>query len=66
MNFQPGSGYDVALTVFRAIGVPTNNQNVPLPSSQGSITRPGSGSQWNSQPMPGHSRPGEETLVEAE
>ncbi|KAL8768839.1 MAG: hypothetical protein Q9209_005020 [Squamulea sp. 1 TL-2023] len=49
MNFRPESGYDVALKVFRAIGVPVSDKNISPPASQGSLTRPVS--QWNAGPQ---------------
>ncbi|KAL8789718.1 MAG: hypothetical protein Q9213_000968 [Squamulea squamosa] len=45
MNFRPESGYNVALKVFRAIGVPVSDKNISPPASQGSLTRPVS--QWS-------------------
>ncbi|KAL8846064.1 MAG: hypothetical protein Q9221_008810 [Calogaya cf. arnoldii] len=47
MNFRPESGYDTAVNVFRAIGVPISDKNISPPASQGSLTRPVS--QWSGQ-----------------
>ncbi|KAL8651903.1 MAG: hypothetical protein Q9226_004492 [Calogaya cf. arnoldii] len=47
MNFRPESGYDTAVNVLRAIGVPISDKNMSPPASQGSLTRPVS--QWSGQ-----------------
>ena len=40
MNFRPASGYDYAVNVFRAFGIPITDRNMPPPASQGSSSRP--------------------------
>ncbi|KAL8799944.1 MAG: hypothetical protein Q9200_007405 [Gallowayella weberi] len=51
MNFHPESGYDIALNVFRAIGLPISDMNEPPPGSQGGIKQLGSALQPNNQPL---------------
>ncbi|KAL8671155.1 MAG: hypothetical protein Q9168_004332 [Polycauliona sp. 1 TL-2023] len=50
MNFRPDSGYDHAVNVFRAHGVPISDKNLSPPASQGSLTRPVSLPLGNSNP----------------
>ncbi|KAI4109858.1 MAG: hypothetical protein LQ339_001642 [Xanthoria mediterranea] len=50
MNFRPESGYDFAVNIFRAIGVPLSDKNISPPASQGSLSRPVP--QWSSQQVP--------------
>ncbi|KAL8668904.1 MAG: hypothetical protein Q9224_007769, partial [Gallowayella concinna] len=51
MNFHPDSGYDIAVSVFRAIGLPISDMNEPPPGSQGGIKQPSSVLQLNHQPL---------------
>lgn len=50
MNFRPESGYDFAVNIFRAIGVPLSDKNISPPASQGSLSRPVP--QWSGQQVP--------------
>ncbi|CAO1597042.1 hypothetical protein XANCAGTX0491_000871 [Xanthoria calcicola] len=50
MNFRPESGYDFAVNIFRAIGVPLSDKNFSPPASQGSLSRPVP--QWSGQQVP--------------
>ncbi|KAL8800559.1 MAG: hypothetical protein Q9182_005114 [Xanthomendoza sp. 2 TL-2023] len=54
MNFHPESGYDIALNIFRANGLPISDMNEPPPGSQGGIKRPGSTLQPNNQLLQRH------------
>ncbi|KAL8728103.1 MAG: hypothetical protein Q9166_005628 [cf. Caloplaca sp. 2 TL-2023] len=49
MNFRPESGYEVAVKVFRAIGVPISDKNISASASQSSNPRPTPN--WNGQPV---------------
>ncbi|KAL8860646.1 MAG: hypothetical protein Q9178_002999 [Gyalolechia marmorata] len=64
MNFRPESGYDVAVKVFRAIGVPVSHKNIPPSASQSSITRPVSHS--SVQQLPPYSVNSEDTSLKPE
>ncbi|KAL8904253.1 MAG: hypothetical protein Q9171_007116 [Xanthocarpia ochracea] len=64
MNFWPESGYDVAVKIFRAIGVPVSDKNIPPSASQSSITRPVSHS--SVQKLPPYSVCSEDTPLKPE
>ncbi|KAI4261712.1 MAG: hypothetical protein L6R42_003092 [Xanthoria sp. 1 TBL-2021] len=50
MNFRPELGYEFAVNIFRAIGVPLSDKNNSPPASQGSLSRPVP--QWSGQQVP--------------
>lgn len=64
MNFRPESGYDVAVKIFRAIGVPVSERNMAPSASQSSITRPVSHS--SIQQLPPYSVYSEDTPLKPE
>ena len=64
MNFRPESGYDVAVKIFRAIGVPVSDKNIPPSASQSGIIRPVSHS--SVQQLPSYSVYSQDTPLKPE
>lgn len=62
MNFRPESGYDVAVKVFRALGLPVNDKNISAYASQESNTRP----LWNAQHISRYPNFSEESQMKTE
>ncbi|KAL8730906.1 MAG: hypothetical protein Q9181_004508, partial [Wetmoreana brouardii] len=60
MNFRPESGYDVAVKVFRALGLPITDKNIFTRPSQESMTKRAS---WNNPTIPRHPPTDQETQM---
>lgn len=64
MNFRPESGYEVAVRVFRALGVPIQDKNTSEHGSHSEIAR--SISPQHFQPRPSYPALGEESQMKTE
>ena len=40
MNFRPEQGYETAVQIFQALGMPIQDKNIPQHASQGATGRP--------------------------
>ncbi|KAL9576747.1 MAG: hypothetical protein Q9212_006849 [Teloschistes hypoglaucus] len=61
MNFRPESGFDTAVRILRALGLPINDKSVPAQASQGRRT-----SSSSSQILPRYATIAEETQLKNE
>lgn len=61
MNFRPESGYDTAVRVLCALGLPINDKSVPAYANQG-----GRSSSSTSQILPRYTAIAEETQMKDE
>lgn len=61
MNFRPESGFDTAVRILRALGLPINDKSVPAQASQGRRA-----SSSSSQVLPRYAAMAEETQMKNE